>query len=243
MLEETSKLSEEEQKKQAEEQEKLILEANKKIEAAKKGEVQKHTQQVKQQQVQTDPTGHWTKVKKPRFEIELYEEETFEETGEFKGWRKVPSDKPIIIEAASKADLDEHARRFAFCHQRMQIVRKLDDQPTQVFPQQASQQVPKQIPETFEQQPQQVVQVQQVTQKQKPKFYKIGDIEIKDDNGKIYQKQWMKLSEVETQNFRIINDKTNALVNLNGKHLEMKKWVLVENSEDETTSLEESLND
>ena len=54
----------------------------------------------------------------------------------------------------------------------------------------------------------------------------------------------MKLSETEAKNIRIVNDKTNAIVNLNGKHFEMMKWILVEDSEsDETTSLEESLND
>lgn len=234
MMEETTKLSEEEQKKQAEEQEKIVAEANKKIEAARNGEIQKKAPKLKSQ-ASTDPTGHWTKVQKPRFEIELYEEDTYEETGEFKGWKKVPSDKPIIIEAASKADLDEHAQRFALCHQKMKIVRKLDDG---VAPQRAPQQNSQQ---SFQQMT--IQQQIQEAPKSKPKFYKIGDIEIKNDNGKIYQKQWMKLSETEATNFRIVNDKTNALVNLNGKHLEMKKWVLVENSDDETSSLEENLND
>jgi len=78
--------------------------------------------------------------------------------------------------------------------------------------------------------------------KTKPKFYRIGDIEIKDDNGKIYQKQWMKLSSHEAANFRIVNDKNNAIVNLTGKSIEMKRWVLVEKTDDETTSLEEQLN-
>ena len=82
----------------------------------------------------------------------------------------------------------------------------------------------------------------QPIQARKPKYYKVGDIEIKDDNGKIYQKQWMKLTNTEASNFRLVSDKNNAIASMNGKHLEMKKWVLVQNSEeDESTQLEESM--
>ena len=80
------------------------------------------------------------------------------------------------------------------------------------------------------------------TAKAKSKYYKVGDIEIKDDNGKIYQKQWMKLSDSEASNIRVVNDKNNALVNLNGKHIEMKRWILVETSDaDDSSQLEENL--
>ena len=51
----------------------------------------------------------------------------------------------------------------------------------------------------------------------------------------------MKLSESEMSNFRVINDKNNSIVNLNGKHLEMKKWVLVEKTDDDIESLEDNL--
>jgi len=76
--------------------------------------------------------------------------------------------------------------------------------------------------------------------RQKPRFFKVGDIEVKDDNGKIYEKQWMKLSDSEASNIRVINDKNNSLVNLAGKHIEMKKWVLVEDINEET-DLEDNL--
>jgi len=42
-------------------------------------------------------------------------------------------------------------------------------------------------------------------------------------------------------NLRVINDKNNSIVNLNGKHIEMKKWVPVGLSEDESSALEEGL--
>ena len=52
----------------------------------------------------------------------------------------------------------------------------------------------------------------------------------------------MKLSDSEAANIRVINDKNNALVNLNGKHLEMKRWILVETSDsDGCSQLEENL--
>ena len=180
---------------------------------------------------------HWQKARKPRFEIELYEEVTSDETGEVTGYKKVPSEHPIIIEAANKSDLAEHAARYEFCHQRMKVVRKIDD-GDMAAPQSQTQNQPQPQPQL---QPGSPVVAQPIVQKQKPKFYRIGDIEIKDDNGKIFQKQWMKLSESEMSNFRVINDKNNSIVNLNGKHLEMKKWVIVEKTDDDIASLEDNL--
>jgi len=52
----------------------------------------------------------------------------------------------------------------------------------------------------------------------------------------------MKLSDSEASNIRLINDKTNALVNINGKHFEMKRWVLVDTTDtDDSSQLEENL--
>lgn len=52
----------------------------------------------------------------------------------------------------------------------------------------------------------------------------------------------MKLTDNEAANFRVINDKNNSIMSLAGKHIEMKKWVLVENvDDDETSSLEENM--
>lgn len=210
--------------------------------------------------------GHWNKVFKPRFEIELYDEVTSDETGEPTGqWKKVITEQPIIIEAASKADLAEHAQRFALLHQRMKIVRKVsdgqipkdsmsaekhdanaEDKPkSYAIANDENKQDDKVIDIDASQKNAVAERASQIIRepvKTKPKFYRIGDIEIKDDNGKIYQKQWMKLSSHEAANFRIVNDKNNAIVNLVGKSIEMKKWVLVEKADDETASLEESLN-
>ena len=64
--------------------------------------------------------------------------------------------------------------------------------------------------------------------KPKPKIVTIGDIEVKYDGDKVYQKQWMKLTPTEASNFRVVNDSNNKIVNLNGKHIEAKRWMLIE---------------
>ena len=62
----------------------------------------------------------------------------------------------------------------------------------------------------------------------KPKIVTIGDIEVKYDGDKVYQKQWMKLTPAEASNFRVVNDANNKIISLNGKHIEAKRWMLVE---------------
>lgn len=71
-----------------------------------------------------------------------------------------------------------------------------------------------------------------------PKYYKLGDIEIKEHFGKIYQKQWIKLNSDEASNIRIINTKTNKVVPMEGKHVEVKRWILVEDSNSENNELQ-----
>lgn len=63
-----------------------------------------------------------------------------------------------------------------------------------------------------------------------PKYYKIGEIEIKEVNGKIYQKQWVALDIKESKNYRLISDKTNKIISMSGKHIEYKKWIEVSNT-------------
>ena len=174
-----------------------------------------------------------TQVKAPvkkRFQVDIFDQITYGEPPmEQIKLEKVHYDNPVIIEATCKKDLQDFAEKLALCKQTFKIVKVLDDVPMQ---QTAVQHTP---------QIQQNVQQPQVAQvRQKPKYYKVGDIELKDDNGKIYQKQWLRLTDAEASNFRIINDKTNSIFNLKDRHIEMKKWVQVD-STDETTDLEESL--
>lgn len=194
-----------------------------------------------------------------KFEIEIYDEVTDDNTGDHKGWTKVLSEKPIIIEASCKKDLDEYASRLAFCHQRMKIVRclgEVDSQSSSKMSVKAEQSRTscQQQPIASNRSSQNIVQQNIAPSnisiessiekpKAKPKYYKIGNIDIKDDNGIIYQKQWVRLSDDEASNFRIVNDKTNALVALKGKSIEMKKWIRVEDADDDVSSLEENMND
>lgn len=175
-----------------------------------------------------------------KFEIELYEEVTNDNTGEVTSFKKVKTDEPIYITANSSAELKSYAQKFAVCGQRMKIVREINLAPTKadtknnIVQSQTTAQT-----QTVEQQKPVVVQA---PEKHEVKYYRIGGIDIKDDNGKIYQKQWMRLTDAESKNIRIVNDKNNALVNLNGKHIEMMKWTLVENStDDDNISLEEDI--
>ena len=204
---------------------KIKAEHNPSAEASKKIEELKKKLPAQTQQPQT---------KKRKFEIEVYDEIQVGENIDNIQLQKVVMERPVIIEAGSKKELDDLAAKFKLCKQRMKIVRVLDDDGNavplkQAFAQQA--QAPIQVQ-------QQVPQVQTVVQqasviKQKPRFYSVGGIEIKDDNGKIYQKQWMKLSEKEAQNFRLVNDANNKIASMNGKHLEMKRWVAVETSNED----------
>ena len=185
-----------------------------------------------------------------KFELEVFEEDLDTASG----WKKVRYDKPLIVEVTSPKELQDKLALYKDCGQMAKVIREIDP-PTKeqivAAQQQATLAVQQQMQAPIVQAVPQQVTIQQPIlqaapqpiQARKPKYYKVGDIEIKDDNGKIYQKQWMKLTNTEASNFRLVSDKNNAIASMNGKHLEMKKWVLVQNSEeDESTQLEESMN-
>lgn len=209
---------------------KIKAEHNPSAEASKKIEELKKKLPTQTQQSQT---------KKRKFEIEVYDEIQVGENIDNIQLQKVVMEHPVIIEAGSKKELDDIAAKFKLCKQRMKIVRVLDDDGNSVPLKQAFAQQEQAQTQVQQQVTQAVVQQASVI-KQKPRFYSVGGIEIKDDNGKIYQKQWMKLSQKEAQNFRLVNDTNNKIASMNGKHLEMKRWVAVETS-NEDDSLENEL--
>ena len=215
------------------------------MEEENKTEVAQPEQMQTQQQIMAAP-----KLLVRKFELEVFEEDLDTPNG----WKKVRYDKPLIVEVTSPKELQDKLALYKDCGQMAKVVREIDP-PTKEQIAAAQQQVTLAVQQqmqspTVQAAPQQVAiqqpilqAVSQPIQTRKPKYYKVGDIEIKDDNGKIYQKQWMKLTNAEASNFRLVSDKNNAIANMNGKHLEMKKWVLVQNSEeDESTQLEESMN-
>ena len=40
----------------------------------------------------------------------------------------------------------------------------------------------------------------------------------------------MKLNPADASNFRVVTDSTNKIVSLSGKHIEAKRWILIEDS-------------
>lgn len=200
-------------------------------------------------------TNNSTKQTKKKFEVEIYDKVSVGEPPYDRiELQKVMMEKPVIIEASSKKDLDEFAEKLELCQQTFKIVRVIEEQP--VSKQNVSISKPQQtiiltddsvnvqpvVDSTIKENKVEICS-EPIIKKSKPRFFKVGDVELKDDNGKIYQKQWIKLTEIEASNLRVINDKTNAIFNLNGKHIEMKKWILVdstcEEQEDITLGSEE----
>ena len=188
-----------------------------------------------------------------KFELAIYNEDVDAE-GNPK-YKQVAFERPIIVEATSPQDLKEKLALYKEAGQIAKVVREIDppskeqieafiaQQKGEVANTQQVQGIAKTV-QVEHNESNVAVKAPEAIQvvKSKPKYYKVGDIEIKDDNGKIYQKQWMKLSDSEAANIRVINDKNNALVNLNGKHFEMKRWILVETSDsDDCSQLEENL--
>lgn len=215
----------------------------------------KKQKEEKENIIMESETNNSTKQTKKKFEVEIYDKVSVGEPPYDRiELQKVMMEKPVIIEASSKKDLDEFGKKLELCQQTFKIVRVIEEQP--VSKQNVSISKPqKNIPVTDDSanvQPvidstikENKVEIcsEPIVKKSKPRFFKVGDVELKDDNGKIYQKQWIRLTEIEASNLRVINDKTNAIFNLNGKHIEMKKWILVdstcEEQEDITLGSEE----
>lgn len=205
-----------------------------------------------------------TQKRKHKLEIQVYEAD-YEKADAHNGqpeWRLVQASsldggRPNIIEVADKAELSEMQKQYAMCEQRMKIIRELDP-----FPWDGSQADASGISAQHDAQPSiatptaptaasatsQLANAQPVSshslaqatpmQKPKPKVVTIGDVEIKYDGDKVYQKLWVKLTPAEASNFRIVNDANNKTINMNGKHIEAKRWTLVESSADDGTSVE-----
>lgn len=74
-----------------------------------------------------------------------------------------------------------------------------------------------------------------------PRYFNIGGVECKMENGKIYQKQWMRISGTEAGNYRLISDSNNREISMNGKHLEVLKWVLIEDENENNLATSENL--
>lgn len=169
------------------------------------------------------------------FEVALFEQ-VFDDTTGKNIMQKIEQKTPLIITATTKEELIDKLETFKMLRQIPKIIREITpsgNSSNVQLPSSRPQPQPMSSSPTPQQQASQpVMVVQQPQQKLAPRYFRVGDIDVKDDNGKIYQKQWMRVTDAEAENIRVINDKNNAAVNLTGKHIEIKKWVLVEGSTD-----------
>ena len=169
------------------------------------------------------------------FEVALFEQ-VFDDTTGKNIMQKIEQKTPLIITATTKEELIDKLETFKMLRQIPKIIREVTpsgSSPNVPLPSSRPQPQPMSSSPTPQQQTSQpVMVVQQSQHKIAPRYFRVGDIDVKDDNGKIYQKQWMRVTDAEAENIRVINDKNNAAVNLTGKHIEIKKWVLVEGSTD-----------
>lgn len=71
--------------------------------------------------------------------------------------------------------------------------------------------------------------------RQKPKIVTIGDMQIKYDGDNVYQMQWVRLNESEAANYRIVSDSSNKILPMKNRHIEAKRWVMVEQEQNSET--------
>lgn len=181
-------------------------------------------------------------VRLRKFEIQVFNEDLQDDgTVQLKPEK---SDRAIVLEVATPEELKMALQQYRMCGQIAKIVREIDPPPAQapalVQASQANAEVPmpsaQYQPAIFPQistrndGPQMVAAPQP---KAKPKIVTIGDMQVKYDGDKVYQRQWVKLNATEAANFRLVNDSSNKIVSMTGKHIEAKRWVRVEETSED----------
>ena len=80
--------------------------------------------------VMESETNNSTQQTKKKFEVEIYDKVSVGEPPYDRiELQKVMMEKPVIIEATSKKDLDEFGEKLELCKQTFKIVRVIDEQP------------------------------------------------------------------------------------------------------------------
>lgn len=191
--------------------------------------------------------------RKHKLEIQIFEADyTDIPDGQPPRWKSIRMEKPVVIEVKDEAEFNDIKQRYALCDQRIQVIREIDpfdeppktpnDKQVQSIEQQNAQH--QQIAQ-LKTQTVQTVKTTTETIKPKPKIITVGDTQIKYDGEKVYSRQWVKLNAKEASCIRVVNDSNNKIFQLNGKHLEALRWVLVENdsstSEDDISASIESI--
>jgi hypothetical protein len=182
-----------------------------------------------------------------RYDIEIYEDGA--------DGRPIRSIEQGIY-AESRAELKAI---YDSCGQKIRIVREYSDDgkpvtnpkddPTMAIGTENLNLLPMpKVPQQYQNQVQQTVQQiqnpqaiqpsQQIVQQKQTTFYfKVGSVDCKLENGQIYQKQWVRVSETDLANYRMLSEKTNKIVPFTGKILEVLKWISVKDDESETGKL------
>lgn len=181
-------------------------------------------------------------VRLRKFEIQVFNEDLQDDgTVQLKPEK---TDRAIVLEVATPEELKMALQQYRMCGQVAKIVREIDPPSTQVpalvqapqanaaVPMPTAQYQPAILPQisTMSSGPQMVAAPQP---KAKPKIVTIGDMQVKYDGDKVYQRQWVKLNATEAANFRLVNDSSNKIVSMAGKHIEAKRWVRVEETSED----------
>ena len=209
------------------------------------------------------PKEALAKLKMPR-KFEIYVEEYTEgDVGCPAGWRPVSVDSKLggnggnpIITVNSQADLQEKQNLYKSVGQRFTIVREIDPPSLDDIKKAAVEQGLIQadsesvlIDHKHETPAQPKKTVMEIDNKKavpenkcETRYYKVGDVEIKEEGGKLYQKQWLRLSPAEMSNFRIVSDSSNKIISMKGKHIEAKRWLAVEYADNDNIDSEDIIN-
>lgn len=60
-----------------------------------------------------------------------------------------------------------------------------------------------------------------------PKYLTVSGIKVKIVGDEIFQKQWIRASDEEAEAFRVIAEKTNRVVSMKDRHVEIEKWIKI----------------
>ena len=172
------------------------------------------------------PDGSHIKMIEPRYEYDI---KVFDEDGD---------GKPIVtIQSGVKANSDDELfSLYAMCQQKIQILKKREINPnaaaqnsTLTSPQlsQTQQSVSStQFQPIIQQQP---IPLPEPVKEVKPevKYFSAGGLDFKIVGDDVFQKQWVRASEEDCKDIRIVNDSNNKIVSLKDKHIELRRWIKV----------------
>lgn len=72
-----------------------------------------------------------------------------------------------------------------------------------------------------------------------PKYVTVSGISMKIVGDVVYQKQWVRASDEEANNIRLVSDATNKIVKTTDRHFEIQKWVIVADDDDTVEDIAE----